>query len=140
MQKIETIASSMNFPIGDMNIIAKTFERPAIAHLVRSYLLVTQNWIYTQLINMKSFKPFVLTKELENREAFPFEDIFYHRPPLSGHHFWQIASKKVIEALFHAHEKYCINVIRTKQTRLLHAHFGTEGYYYLGVQRKVDIL
>jgi len=129
----------MNCSIADMKAMSKSFEKPAIAHFIRSYLSVTQNWIYTQLIDMKLFKPFVLTKDLINLDQFPFEDIFCHRPPFSGSHLLQIASKKLLEAISRSHENYCTDLIRTKRTKLLHAHFGTEGWYHLGVQRKVDL-
>jgi len=112
---------------------------PAVAHFVHSYLFITGSWIYTQLLNMKRFKPFVITRNLENLDEFPFKDIHFHRPPIDGNHLWQIAIRKIFEIVTRSYEQYCVHTIRAKQARLLHAHFGTEGYYHLGVQRKVKV-
>jgi colanic acid/amylovoran biosynthesis glycosyltransferase len=114
-------------------------ERPAVAHFIHPYLFITGSWIYAQLVNMERFDPFVISRELENLDEFPFEDVHCYRPPISGYRPWQIALRKVFETISRSHEKYCIDVIRAKQAKLLHAHFGTEGYAHLEVQRKVDI-
>jgi len=43
-------------------------EKAPIAHFVSSYLFLTGSWIYTQLINLKSYNPFVLTSMLGNKK------------------------------------------------------------------------
>jgi colanic acid/amylovoran biosynthesis glycosyltransferase len=110
-----------------------------VAHFVHSYLFITGSWIYTQLSNMKKFDPFVVTRGLENLNEYPFGAIYCRRPFIGGNHLWQIALCRVIEAMTNSHKNYCISIIREMQAKLLHAHFGTEGYYYLGVQHEVDI-
>lgn len=114
-------------------------EKPTIAHFVSQFLFLTGSWIYTQLINLKSYRSFVLTLELENQEQFPFEDVYCYSQPVKGNRLWQIAMRKVYEAVTHSQVHYFTDVILTQRTRLLHAHFGTEGYYRLGLQQKVSL-
>ena len=114
-------------------------DNSAVAHFVSSYLFITGSWIYTQLVNLERFRPFVITRNLENLDEFPFKDIHYHRPSVAGNHLWQRAVKKIFETITRSYEKQCVHTIRSEQAKLLHAHFGTEGYYHLGVQRKVDV-
>jgi len=111
----------------------------AVAHFVHSYLFATGSWIYTQLINMKLYRPFVLTSNLENLNEFPFQDVHFYAPRIEGNGLLHKALRKAFEAITHSYDDYCIHLVRTKQAKLLHAHFGTEGYYRLRLQRSVDI-
>jgi colanic acid/amylovoran biosynthesis glycosyltransferase len=110
-----------------------------VAHFISSYLFITGSWIYTQLVNMKRYSPFVITRQLENLGEFPFDAVYCHSRRFGANSFLQRASNKVYEIIFRSYERYCIRMIRDKGAKLLHAHFGTEGYYHLAVQRAIDI-
>lgn len=112
---------------------------PAAAHFVSRYLFLTGSWIYTQLINMQHFSPFVLTSTLENEGEFPFEPVYCYQQPFRGNHLWQIASRKILEFIFGTRERYFVDQISKQKTVLLHAHFGTEGYYHLNVRQATGL-
>lgn len=139
LKEDKTTASRINNAHGTVNVMPRDLVRPAVAHFIHSYLFITGSWIYTQLVNMKRYHPFVISRELENLDEFPFEDVHCHHSPIRGNRLWHIALRKVFETISRSHEKYCINAIHAKQAKLLHAHFGPEGYYHLGVQGKVAI-
>ena len=114
-------------------------EIPTVGHFVRPYLFQTGTWIYTQLINMKRYRPFVLTSALENQDQFPFDKVYYYAQPFKGSRRWQIALRKGYEALTRGLERYYAEVIKVHKAQLLHAHFGTEGYNNLGIQKKTAL-
>jgi colanic acid/amylovoran biosynthesis glycosyltransferase len=116
-----------------------TQKLPHIAHFVHRYLFLTGSWIYSQLVNMKKYQPFVLTRALENRDQFPFEAVYCYTQRFKGNKLWQIGLRKGYEAVTHEQERYYTDVINSQKAFLLHAHFGTEGYYHLGVQKKTQL-
>lgn len=111
----------------------------SIAHFVHRYLFITGSWIYHQLLKMTKYCPFVLTPELENLEQFPFAAVYCYNYPFKGNNRWQIALRESYEALTNGRERYYKNVIKSKNTVLLHAHFGTEGFYHLGIKKKTKL-
>lgn len=110
-----------------------------VAHFISPYLFITGSWIYTQLVNMRRYSPFVITRQLENLEEFPFDAVFCHSRRFGTRSFLERASNKAYEIIFRTYERYCTNVIREKGAKLLHAHFGTEGFNHLAVQKSVNI-
>ncbi|MDY6949979.1 MAG: glycosyltransferase [Thermodesulfobacteriota bacterium] len=114
-------------------------DLPTIAHFVKPYLFQTGSWIYTQLINMRRYRPFVLTSAVENLDQFPLSEVYCYRESFKGNRTWQIALRKGYEAITHRQERYFIGIINSKKAQLLHAHFGTRGYYHLEVQQKTQL-
>jgi colanic acid/amylovoran biosynthesis glycosyltransferase len=114
-------------------------EKPTVAHFVSSYLFNTGSWIYSQLINLTRYYPVVLTSKLENQDQFPFESVYCYREPFTGSSKWQIGTRKFYEAVTHAKERFYQNVIKSQNVQLLHAHFGTQGFYNLGLQERVQL-
>lgn len=139
MRKNKQELTKTKKPENKTKTTANNAENPAVAHFISSYLFITGSWIYTQLVNMKRFKPFVITKNLENLDEFPFSDVHFYQPRIEGNSLLHRAVRRAFEATTHSYDNYCVNAIRGKQAKLLHAHFGTEGYYCLHLQSKVGI-
>ncbi|MDY6838801.1 MAG: glycosyltransferase [Thermodesulfobacteriota bacterium] len=114
-------------------------QKGTVAHFVHSYLFPTGSWIYTQLINMKRYRPVVLTSTLENQDQFPFKNVYCYRQAFKGTRIAQVACRKVYETITQKRKRYFTGVIRGERARLLHAHFGTEGYYNLALQRTTHL-
>ncbi len=121
-----------------LNAIPSSFV-PTVGHLVSRYLAVTENWVYQQIVNLRAYRPFVLTSLLENREQFPFDPVFCYAQKFPGNHVWQIALRKLYEGVTGSRDRYYAEVVRSQQTQLLHAHFGIEGYRSLGIQRRFGL-
>jgi hypothetical protein len=47
-----------------------------VAHSVNPFLFGTGSWVYTQLVGLRRWRAIVVCKRRENREDFPFEDVF----------------------------------------------------------------
>lgn len=88
---------------------------------------------------MKRYRPFVLTSALENQDQFPLDEVYCCHEPFKGNELWQIALRKGYEAITHRRERYFTDVTRSQKAQLLHAHFGTEGYYNLGVRKRTEL-
>lgn len=110
-----------------------------IGHLVRRYLFITGSWIYHQLINLRTYKPVVITSYLENLDQFPFDNIWYYQQPYAGQGLFKAGLRNIYESITNQAEGFYVDAIRENEARLLHAHFGTEGFYNLSVKEKVGL-
>lgn len=110
-----------------------------VGHLVRRYLFITGSWIYSQLLNQRKYKPVVITSYLENLDQFPFDEICYYQPPFAGGGRFRAGIRKLHESITNRAERFYVDAIRSNEVKLLHAHFGTEGYYNLSVKEEVGL-
>lgn len=90
---------------------------------------------------MKSYRPFVLTSALVDQDQFPFDAVYCSHQRFAGGRpgIWKIVARKIYEALTHSQKRFYTKIITDQKAQLLHAHFGTEGYYHLGIQRKTGL-
>jgi len=114
-------------------------ERPTVAHLIRKYLFVTGSWIYSQLTHFERVRSIVLTSRTENLDTFPYYPIFEYeeftyRPGIIG-----AGLRRIFETLTCRKTRFYVRTCREQDVDLLHAHFGTEGYYQLPVKKKLGI-
>jgi hypothetical protein len=100
------------------DLIPGYLERPAIAHFVNPSLFLTSIWIDTQLVNMTSFRPLVLTARLENQNEFPSSHIHFESPP---NPLWVVAFCNAFEAISRSHASLFITSIHAKPIKLLSA-------------------
>lgn len=114
-------------------------KKPAVAHLVSTYLFHTGSWIYAQLVGLQAHRPFVLTSTLTNEQQFPFDAVYCYPQPFAGNKIWHLAARKAHEAITHARGRYYIEKIRAQEAKLLHAHFGDEGYHNLNIAKKLQL-
>lgn len=103
-----------------------------VAHFVTPYLFATGSWIHTQLVRARSTRPVVLTRALENTEAFPFDpvtNVTASRKPL----------QKTRDLLLFYAGRYdpgpYLPHLRAEAATLIHAHLGWEGVRALPVAR-----
>ena len=114
-------------------------KKPVVAHFISSYLFQTGSWIYTQLVNLRTYRPFVLTSMLINEQQFPFDAVYCYQQPFTGKRFWHVAARKAHEAITHARKHYYIEKIKAEGAKLLHAHFGDEGYHNLDIAKQLHL-
>ena len=103
-----------------------------VLHLRESFLPITENWIYPQVMRVPGVESAVLCDELVNTAEFPLDNrpVFLKSPPtLDGN---PLISRMASERLAKA-KAYLW------RPSLLHAHFGTEGFAALGLKRLLGI-
>jgi colanic acid/amylovoran biosynthesis glycosyltransferase len=110
--------------------------KPVVAHLTGQYLPLTETWLYNQIINLKHYEPIVLAQSTMNLDKFPTESVFSipKRSILS-----KILDIISIRRTGLYPTRYFEDIIREKNVKLLHAHFGTEGFRYLKLKNKLNL-
>ena len=101
------------------------------AHLVYRYLPVTENWIYSMVSRMKRYHGVFLATRTENLDKFPWEPVVAVREKSLPY--------QVIEKLhkeWFGYFRLHLQAIEKYRVSLIHAHFGTRGYYGLPLARK----
>lgn len=97
-----------------------------IYYIAGSYLSVTENWIYLQIIGMKKYNPVVYCHQIENLNLYPHKSIVclnLDRLKRPVTYMTNIVFKKIFgfyPLLLTSFYKY--------KPLLIHAHFGTSGY------------
>jgi colanic acid/amylovoran biosynthesis glycosyltransferase len=101
-----------------------------VAHIIRSYLIQSETFIWQYLHSFKNFIPIVLTRNLENGAQFPLPNgriklIYGSRTSIP----WLMDNlyRRILKQPFGYVEK----VLRNENIRLIHAHFGPMGCNYL---------
>ena len=110
--------------------------KPVVAHLTGDYLPLTETWLYNQIINLKRYEPVVMAQITMNLDKFPTQNIC------------SIPERSIILKIFDIINirhtglyptRYFENIIKEKNVKLLHAHFGTEGYKYLKLKKNLNL-
>ncbi len=105
-----------------------------VAHSAHPYLPMSQSWIYNQLIFLRRYHPFVLTKRTENLEFFPLDDVhaLYARP-------WYDVGWQKLGRAARGYFPFFREVMREKQACLLHSHSGSMGRWDWKLARDVHV-
>jgi len=110
--------------------------KPVVAHLTGQYLPLTETWLYNQIINLERYEPIVMAQSTMNLDKFPTQNIC------------SIPERSIISKIFYIISirrtglyptRYFENIIKEKNVKLLHAHFGTEGYKYLKLKENLNL-
>lgn len=80
------------------------------------YLPISETFIYSELVNVKSVSPIVCCKKIMNLEHFPFETIHQYKD-----------------------NDDLIDILRTQKISLIHARFGVTGADLLEVKKELGI-
>ncbi len=86
-----------------------------VAHFIDKYIQLSETFIYNQITHIKGYHSIVLTKNIINRDIFPFEPIFIFR-------------KRDID-----------RVLMENNVGLIHAHFGWSGISALPIALKYNL-
>lgn len=108
-------------------------DRPVAAHVVQTYYRLSENWIRTQVDNLRTYRPLVLTWRLENIEhEAPLHHAIFERPSLEQ---WvDRAFRKVLR--YPPSHRFLLKRLRA---RLVHAHFGHYAYATLPLARAARV-
>ncbi len=110
-------------------------EQPVVGHSVNPFLFGTGSWIYGQIRGLARWRAVVVTKRRENEALFPFEAV-YARSDLSPlGRLVQRAARRFGPGYFPYHR----GVLEREGARLLHSHFGSQGWRDLPLARDLGI-
>jgi colanic acid/amylovoran biosynthesis glycosyltransferase len=111
-------------------------DRPVVAHSLHSFLPTTCSWIYTLLVNLKKFEPIVITKFKWNLQNFPFDAVYSFDDFSKVKQLAQRVLRRVRRVSYLPFE---YKVLKNKEAKLLHSHFGDLGYKNLELRQSLKI-
>lgn len=107
---------------------------PCVAHFRSSYLGLSETFIYEILARLRRFRAIVLARHILNRDAFPFEPIYrIDVAPFPYSVLGRLGQPEI------ALELYLKRLLRSERVRLIHAHFGPDGVFMLGIKEKTSL-
>jgi colanic acid/amylovoran biosynthesis glycosyltransferase len=109
-------------------------KRKVVVHFKAGpYLPITENWVYTQISNLKSYEPVVYSVGTENLDLFPTKRIRSFVPGAVAHEKSDPTYKKwTVHLSFY---RYFLFSLLKDRPATIHAHFGPSGYGFLSLKR-----
>lgn len=99
-----------------------TTSRPTVAHVHRTYLNLTENWIYNQVRFLRAVRSIFLAKQPANREQYPWEAVHLLRDRPSLERQWNRLAFNLI-----GYYPFFRRTCRREGVDLVHAHSGVHG-------------
>ena len=112
-----------------------------IAHMIPEYLGHTLNWVYTQIQHVKGYTPYVITRRTLNLDAYPLERIYtsQHTETLPTQTPWGERIVRRLGFLPWVDFRCFSRVLSQYPPIFLHAHFGWDGFFALGLKKKHNL-
>ncbi|NCD40825.1 MAG: glycosyltransferase [Bacteroidia bacterium] len=113
-----------------------------VAHMIGEYLGHTLNWVYSQIKYVRKYTPYVITRKTINLDSYPLERIYTSRKADIAPTTRMSWPERIIRRMgfLPPVDFRCFsNVLRRYPPLFLHAHFGWEGFFALGLKRKHNI-
>lgn len=110
---------------------------PVILHVVNSFLVRTETFIFNYLTSFKTIEPVVLAENRKNRDEFKFRNVYtVPRPGKTGSLSWLKAV--LFQTVFGIQlRQHRINeLIKKTHPALIHAHFGPNGWKMLPIKQR----
>jgi colanic acid/amylovoran biosynthesis glycosyltransferase len=109
-----------------------------VAHVMHSYLPQSETFIWQYLHNFQHVEPVIIAQKLENLDQFPLTN--GQLKPVYGS-FWRVS--KIMDIFYRQILKdpfgYVMKMIREEDVKIIHAHFGPNGSYYLALSNHLKI-
>lgn len=109
--------------------------KQTIAYLVNTFLRKSEGFIYDQVVSIKNFQVEVLAREYVNKDLFPYDKVNSISDSFCGiSKLYNIYSYTLFQDC-----RYFFDIIRQKNIKLIHAHFGPNGIYGLKLKEKCKV-
>ena len=95
-----------------------------VAHCVSPYLHVSEQWIHSQIVRLRRYRPVVLAQETQNVEVFPVAALH----DASTYPLVQKGINRLLRKLTGKYSFYS-GILKREGAELIHAHFGYQGQY-----------
>lgn len=107
---------------------------PVVAHILASYLPITQNWIFHQLRFTRGVRSIVLAAAAQNLAEFPWGAVYCREATGALRGLWRGFARRL-----HGYEPLFRAAAEQEGAALLHAHFGHVGLESLGLARALGL-
>jgi colanic acid/amylovoran biosynthesis glycosyltransferase len=115
-----------------------TDPRPAVAHVVESYLGSTETFIHDLLTALRGVRPVIVARRVVDRDRFPVPAgaTLHLSPPPRGTLAWAAnAVRRRIEGF----DGHLDDLLRDEGVGVVHAHFGPMASELVGVRRRTGL-
>ncbi len=112
-------------------------DMPVVAHFSNTFFVKSETFIYHYLSHMSTIKPICLAWRLENLEDFVFPPADMYCLQLKQYHsqwFYYGLQKHLFNK-----DLYFQHILKTRDVRLLHAHFGHNGVQAMKLLRQLKL-
>jgi colanic acid/amylovoran biosynthesis glycosyltransferase len=112
-------------------------SKPVVAHFNVTFFVKSETFIYHYLTHLKFFTPICLAWRLENKDHFLFPDRDFYLLQLRKYSvkwFYYGIMKRLLQR-----NLYFESILKKRNARLIHAHFGFNGVQALEMKKKVNI-
>ncbi len=112
-----------------------------VAHMIPEYLGHTLNWVHTQIKHVRRYTPYVITRRTMNLDSYPLERIFTSRRPDTPLSPVPFVDRVALRLGFLPRVDFrCFSAaLRELPPMFLHAHFGWDGFFALGLKKKHNL-
>ena len=108
--------------------------KTVVHYLDSPFLNITENWIYSQIINLKNYNPIVYCHGTKNLNSFPVETI---RSFDQKNRFFRIGNK--IRKRILGYNPFFDSYLKRDRPQIVHAHYGVSGYDFLSYKKRLKI-
>ena len=112
-------------------------NRPIIAHINRSFFGGSETFIYHYISNLKQFHPICLGEDFVNLDQFPFPEEDLCSISIKWH-LLRRPHHKITRRNF-KRSTIVDKIVKKKNAKLLHAHFGKNGVYALQAKKRLEV-
>ena len=104
-----------------------------VASYCTTFLKREMRHIYRQVSSLQSYRTFVMTKALQNRERFPFGDVeLIPEPPINPiRHGWMKFVERRPPIIYRGEYQMLASLLRRRGADLMHIYFGHTGVHLL---------
>lgn len=106
-----------------------------VAHILHTYLPVTENWIYNQILFNGDCDPLVIAQFQKNEMNFPVKTLYSACP----HKVLENAFSYFSRMKFWPPQAYYQSLINRENPDIIHGHFSTESWRVLSAAQKWNI-
>ncbi len=108
--------------------------RPVVAHSVSPFLFSTGSWVYGQIRGLERWHAMVLCKSRENQSEYPWDDVTCRDDlGLVG----QLAQS--VGRARHGYMPVFVRALKERGAKLIHSHFGSQGWTDLPLARAANL-
>jgi glycosyltransferase involved in cell wall biosynthesis len=117
-------------------------EKPVVAVYSPHYLTLSMTFVYRQLLGVTDeFNPIILAESVSNTDIFPFNSIYSRCKTLPERILCKILRELTgkYNTLSPLQIAYWKNILKNKETKLIHSHFGPAGLQMLPLAKALDL-
>ena len=125
-------------------------QKPVVAHLNHQFFAATETFIYTYLSHLQRLQPICLSQSeaIANTDVFPFPPADLYDNEVRGAKRYTARwlylgirqrLQRQLQFLQPNGERWAVKILRKRNAKLIHAHFGPRGLAALPIKKKLGL-